>query len=977
MEENMKIEYRKLTDNESAPWLLLTNIDELIWNGVYVLRVTDDDGSSGLPFRFGNSDTVTIVVKDHSHEGALQSNRTIVQTVTYVERATGKVFTYVRTCCVIKGRQQWTNWEMGKDSENILPGNVVEIAWDENSGIDAMTIRGTYKINGERKSSNDGMPILNAAPWHSIDAYLIVLDSSITGDGKNDDKCVTQILTMSNRVAGDGDVYIRSGRGAEYAKITWEPWGRLQQNIEVGQVSSLDTFIDNGIYSGVYSDGSFFETFVMVVINNYAVAAATGNTRSISQFKYALNVDGTVTTKVRKGNGSKSVSWGKWEISNNDEILSIINATETELLKRIQGKSKNSDAVKDPFKFIGNFDGFESLIEKLDTMHNVEGITGSSVHNGHFRALVGSKLVDIVNETQGYAYDVWSQRITCAGIVLRNDVVKTETSYTDFSDDEGHKYRQRRYVQKFVDAVSGSAGFDVKGSVKTFCRRHHLTGDDISTWTPWYDVENPYVQTQNYGKKIALFGASFAQNFAVSGYEFTHEGTSYKLADYIAEKLGAVAFDDYAVGGQGMRCDDNSPFPVHLMNQLKTAQSKGIYDIYIIMGGVNDYWCDKVPLGESTGYASGSSDDEEQNISYCGGLLKAIDYIRLNAPNAKIYTITPFKGYNAEWGWNPRTKIRNAYGNSFYEFVQAQKEVSQVKGVPCLDLWAMQGFSGANASKHYISDLLHPNGNGYYKASEKIVEFVAHGVGSEVVDVQALMKTRISEAVEQGRQLALRSLFVAAGAEYNDGITDKEKTAPWGETVIHKAGHYYLNGLGDITEQQMMDIYNAPHNALYEQAYAESDIRTVIFKGGTSSGAFYCGLNSLFHNAKNIEVIGNNRGFLYFSQNTFVLKNMFRACRKLRFLALVLYVENVTLDSSVFSDCVSLELLKISRLTSNLILSDCVNITKASLVYIINEARPTSAITITLHPDAYARLADDAEIVATLEAQPLVSLVSA
>ena len=319
-------------------------------------------------------------------------------------------------------------------------------------------------------------------------------------------------------------------------------------------------------------------------------------------------------------------------------------------------------------------------------------------------------------------------------------MLRTEEKYSQYSNETAHKYRQHRYIQKFVNSVAGGVNFDTKGGVKTFCRRHYLTGNKVSTWTPWYDVENPYVQTQNYGKKIALFGGSFAQNMAVnsSDYQFIHEGTSYNLVDYIAEKLGAVAFDDYAVGGQGMRCDDNSPFPVHLMNQLKTAQSKDIYDIYIIMGGVNDYWGDKVPLGESTGYASGSSDDEEQNISYCGGLLKAIDYIRVNAPNAKIYTITPFKGYNAEWGWNPRTKTRNAYGNTFYEFVQAQKEVAQVKGVPCLDLWAMQGFSGASASEHYISDLLHPNGNGYYKVSEKIVEFVAHGVGNEVVDVQAL-----------------------------------------------------------------------------------------------------------------------------------------------------------------------------------------------------------------------------------------------
>ena len=57
----MKIEYRKLTDNESDPWQLLTNIDELIWNGVYVLRVSDDDDTHGLPFRFSNDETVTLL----------------------------------------------------------------------------------------------------------------------------------------------------------------------------------------------------------------------------------------------------------------------------------------------------------------------------------------------------------------------------------------------------------------------------------------------------------------------------------------------------------------------------------------------------------------------------------------------------------------------------------------------------------------------------------------------------------------------------------------------------------------------------------------------------------------------------------------------------------------------------------------------------------------------------------------------------
>ena len=93
----MKIEYRRQVDSETAPWQLLTNIDELLWNGVYALRVTDDDGTHNLPFRFGNDDTVTVVVKDHAHEGMLENGRTVVQTITRVDRTTGSVYLYTRT----------------------------------------------------------------------------------------------------------------------------------------------------------------------------------------------------------------------------------------------------------------------------------------------------------------------------------------------------------------------------------------------------------------------------------------------------------------------------------------------------------------------------------------------------------------------------------------------------------------------------------------------------------------------------------------------------------------------------------------------------------------------------------------------------------------------------------------------------------------------------------------------------------------
>lgn len=248
-------------------------------------------------------------------------------------------------------------------------------------------------------------------------------------------------------------------------------------------------------------------------------------------------------------------------------------------------------------------------------------------------------------------------------------------------------------------------------------------------------------------------------------------------------------------------------------------------------------------------------------------------------------------------------------------------------------------------------------------------------------DIQdnSITAQKLSSDVREKVNNPLRPLFIAAGAEYNGSSADKTKTAPWGETVTHKAGHYYLNGLGDITEEQMMEIYNAPHNALYEQAYAEmQNIRTLLFCGCSSSVGLNSCINALFLNCSNLEVIGNNSGFFYFSSSVSTIKNLFKRCKKLRIVAVKpFYVNNAMFDSSVFSECSSLEYIRLDRLHFSLSLADCSNITKDSVLYIIQKAIPTSAITITLHPDAYARLSNDADIVAALEAQPLVSLVSA
>ena len=232
-----------------------------------------------------------------------------------------------------------------------------------------------------------------------------------------------------------------------------------------------------------------------------------------------------------------------------------------------------------------------------------------------------------------------------------------------------------------------------------------------------------------------------------------------------------------------------------------------------------------------------------------------------------------------------------------------------------------------------------------------------------------------AEAIEKGKQLALRALFVAAGAEYNNSGADITKTAPWGETVTHKAGHYYLNGLGDITEEHMIAIYNAPYNIKSQGVYEGQKIRTAFFY--PDYGWFPYNLSLLFCNST-IEVFGtfvNLWGANVETLNASDVSYMFLNCSKLRYCNLIIVCStNLT---GVVQGCANLELFRIKGVKSNLILSACSKISKESVLYIIQNASPVSAITITLHPDAYSRLADDAEIVAALEAQPLVSLVSA
>lgn len=259
-----------------------------------------------------------------------------------------------------------------EDKRNLNNSTVKVITWNNDtdpSNMNDFTIAGVYDIKGERKRIDDNLPVLNTGGGHSFNARLTVLDSSISGSGKDDDKCITQVLSFSNRL-GQGEVYIRTGKGSSLDNLTWDKWSTLQRNVNVGSLESkedLRNYIDNGIYSGVFRYGSSnndLRTFVMVVINDYAIGLSP---RRVSQFLYSIDkATGKVSYETQTCEGE---TWKGWEILNKGEIDSMIKSSVDNAIKGvIAGAPETFDTLKEIADWIANDKtGAVALVNAINT----------------------------------------------------------------------------------------------------------------------------------------------------------------------------------------------------------------------------------------------------------------------------------------------------------------------------------------------------------------------------------------------------------------------------------------------------------------------------------------------------------------------------------------------------------------------------------------------------------------------------------
>lgn len=232
--------------------------------------------------------------------------------------------------------------------------------------------------------------------------------------------------------------------------------------------------------------------------------------------------------------------------------------------------------------------------------------------------------------------------------------------------------------------------------------------------------------------------------------------------------------------------------------------------------------------------------------------------------------------------------------------------------------------------------------------------------------------------------------YVAAGAEYNDTGSDIVKTTPWadmidddytgdyGKTVVHKAGYWYLNGLGDITNEEMKKIFvrgNVNFTVGNTLSVWKGDkniyIRTNLNYNGGSQETIAGSRLTQGNTALQIALFTNNM------REGIATATLFKASQFhniYQYHILGVFYSYPLVD---FSNSTHLISLKLTALDGSAIFKDASNLSMKSVLYMINHEAATSAITITLHADVYNRCMANADILAALQAHTNVSLASA
>lgn len=214
---------------------------------------------------------------------------------------------------------------------------------------------------------------------------------------------------------------------------------------------------------------------------------------------------------------------------------------------------------------------------------------------------------------------------------------------------------------------------------------------------------------------------------------------------------------------------------------------------------------------------------------------------------------------------------------------------------------------------------------------------------------------------------SLRDLYISAGAKYNE-----------------TTGYYELNGLTDITEEQMRVIYektwgwwlhlpslNGFGSALPRTNIPCPDYKIIAYASNISTSSIF----SVSGNDDNLEVV--NLRALYtptiFDEIRIIDFNWaFQRDKKIKEVQGIINVKGARSDLNIGGN---IETINIKGLKVNIRFYNSQRLSKESVLYMINNSEATSAITIGLNKAVYDGMKDDADIIAALAEKTNITLI--
>ena len=717
------------------------------------------------------------------------------------------------------------------------------ITWNNDtdpSNMNDFTIAGVYDIKGEHKRVDDNLPILNTGGVHSFNARLTVLDSSISGSGEDDDMCITQVLSFSNRL-GQGEIYIRTGKGGSLDNLTWEKWSTLQRNVNVGEVGSLDDLKDNGIYSGVWLFGSLNTyplAFVCIVINDYFIGTAP---RRISQFVYGLSkFDGSVVYQYRVWDDSKD-KWSDWEILNQKEISSMID-------NAIKGIIADAPEAFDTFKEIAEYiaeDGATAAEIIKNVAANAQGIADEIT-----RAKAAEEELEekIAEETE---------RATLAEDELGTAAVKEKEALKNGDTIVGlareiysrtGKTDKATFLQRTT--AGGTSISDGVASVKQIggnIVKNCVDGIDVEKWyarggkvRKVYEGVFGFLRNNGTTEGALSFGPGVLldNKFSIKGHKYYYSCSIKADMENSSDVVKLGVLNSAGAGNTGVLAKNTDKW--QSLSCLGTSEASSSYYAYILYDRrpieraneilVKDFLC--IDLTEM--YGAGNEPTKEECDKMYGTMPALPQGITIAQPTGLKST-----GYNQ---WNPQNIIEDTYINDNALEDNSARDIAVVECVPCAvgagenngyvigygegDTWSDEGI------EVYFTPL-NPIGTEDELYLDKLEKDSTYGTYVPMANGYLLVVTPTTDKL----CAHLRWSGDRAKTDYEEYIESNvaipaiPQMSEWGLAGIHSSGTL----AADTIDLERM---------VYTKRIGTLDLGTLYFRASAKAGVYYAALGN-------------------------------------------------------------------------------------------------------------------------------------